>query len=159
MWQIDVKWFFRLFIFCGEPASFLQTHFDLILLKPHHLTHDTVCHLDRTHEDEHIEHKLPDIAPHHRHRRCIGIDRRGCCRKEGEDDAGKHDNRSLQTYGGVAFDEALSHALARWACKGGKRHWCDGGVEVELEKPAVHRHNHNEWQHRDEQPADERHRP
>ena len=45
------------------------------LLQAHHFSYNTVCHFDRTDKDEHIEHKLPDIAPYHCNRR-IGIDHR-----------------------------------------------------------------------------------
>ena len=44
---------------------------------------------------------------------------------------------------------APADALARLSCKGGEGDRGDGGIKVQLEKPPVHRHNHNERQHRD----------
>ena len=45
-------------------------------IEAHHVSYNTVCNFDRTDKDEHIEHKLPDIAPYHCNRRRIGIDHR-----------------------------------------------------------------------------------
>ena len=41
----------------------------------------------------------------------IGIDHRRRRSKQGKDNAGKHDNRSLQTYRRIRFDKALSDVL------------------------------------------------
>ena len=80
-------------------------------LQPQHLTDNAVAQLDCAYEDEHIKEQLSHIAPHLRDRRRIGIDhgRRG--RKQGEDDAGQHNDRTLQANSTVAFDEGLAHIL------------------------------------------------
>ncbi len=129
------------------------------ILQAHHFTHDTVCHLDRTDKDEHIEYQFPDIAPYHRDRSRIGVDDGRGCRKHRKDDAGKHDDCTLKAHGTIALDKAPAHILARLSRKGRQRHGSDGGIKIQLEKPAVHRHYHNERQHRDEQPAYQRDRP
>ena len=67
-------------------------------LQAHHFSYNTVCHFDRTDKDEHIEHKLPDIAPYHCNRRSIGIDHRRRRSKQGKDNADKHDNRTFNTF-------------------------------------------------------------
>lgn len=53
--------------------KYIYTFHPLPPLQAHHFTHDTVCHLDRTDKDEHIEYQFPDIAPHHRDRSRIGL--------------------------------------------------------------------------------------
>lgn len=129
------------------------------ILQALHFPYHTVCHLDRTDKDEHIENQFPDIAPYHRDRSRIGINNGRGCRKHRKDDAGKHNDCPLKAHGTITFDKAPAHALARLSRKRGKRDRGDGGIKVQFEKPAVHRHYHNERQHRDEQPADKCNRP
>ena len=47
--------------------------------------------------------KFPDIAPYHRHRRGVRVNRRRGRRKEGEDDTAKHDNRPFKADSGKTF--------------------------------------------------------
>ena len=58
---------------------------------------------DYSDKDEHIEYKLPDTTPHHRYRSRIGIDYGRRRSKQGKNNAGKHDNRTFKTYGGIAL--------------------------------------------------------
>lgn len=150
---------FSIFSAVSLLDSVLTNALNFISLKPHHFPYHTVCHFDRTDKDEHIEHQFPDITPHHRDRRRIGVDCGRGRRKHREDDAGKHNDCPLKAHGGVALDEALSHALARLSRKRGQRHGGDCGIKIQFKKPAVHRHYHNERQHRNEQPAYQRDRP
>ena len=54
----------------------------------------------------------------------------------------------------------IRDSVLRWfPSKGGQGHRRDGRVKIELKKPPVDGHNHNEAEDSDEQPADERYRP
>ena len=79
-------------------------------MQTEHLMHYAVCHLHCTHKDEQIEDQLSHIAPYHRDRACVSRNNGRACGEHAENDAGKHDDRALQTNSGIAFKETLADA-------------------------------------------------
>ena len=118
-----------------------------------------VGHFDAAHQDKHMKHQFPDIAPHHRSRRRVRVNGGRGTGKHGEDDAGQHDDGPLQTDGGVAFQKALAHILAGFPGKAGQGDGGQRSVHKHLKKAPVDAQDHHEGQHPNEQPADQRHRP
>ena len=102
---------------CKSNKYIIAQLYEKIKLQAHHFTHDTVCHLDRTDKDEHIEYQFLDIAPHHRDRSHIGIDHGRGSRKHRKDNAGKHDDCTLKAHGTITLDKAPADILARLSRK------------------------------------------
>ena len=84
-----------------------------------------VGHFDAAHQNEHIKRHFPDIAPHHRSRRCVRVNGGRGAGEHGENDAGQHNDGPLQTDSGVSFQKALAYVLAGFSGKAGQG---DGGL-------------------------------
>jgi len=66
---------------------------------------------------------------------------------------------TIQAHSGVAFEKAGADTLCGLPGESGQRNGRDGRVQIELEKSLIHGQDHDKTKHRDEQSADERHRP
>ena len=143
----------------GVDFQFQTIQCDSSYLLESHLSHDPVCHLDASHQDEHVEDQLPDVAPDHGGRGCVGVHRGRRRGEDGEDGAGQHDDRALHTHPGIALEEALADVLCWLSGEGGQGDRRDGRVHVQFEKAPVDAQDHDEGQHPDEQSADEGDRP
>ena len=111
--------------------------------------------------DQHqkIENQLSYIRPYLRDCRRIGINGRRAGCKQGEDDAGQHDNGSLQTHGGIGFQKAFAHLLTRFPRKGRKGDRSNSRVDIQAKKAAIYREDHDKRQDRDKKAPNQCHRP
>ena len=139
--------------------EFISVHSFLVSLQPHHLSHNSVRHLDCADKDQHVEDQLADITPDHRSRRSRWINNRGAGSKHGEDDASQHDDRTFQTHPGIAFKETLADVLCRFTGESGQRDWRDSRIHIEFEEASVNAQDHDKAEHPDKQAAYQSNRP
>ena len=118
---------------------------------------NTVRAFHQPDQNQHIEYGFGKIAPHHaggftaRHR--------GCADKRRINDAGQHDDRTLQAHADIAFYKGNAHRLCVFPGKARQRQGSQRRVHINAEKAPINGEDHHERQHRDEQTAQNRDEP
>ena len=133
--------------FSAGPVRFLD------VLQPQQLLDDPVAHSHGADQNKQVKDQLAHVAPYGGNRRDVGIDRRRRGRHNREDDAGKRNNRPFEANACIGTQEVFPNIAGGFPGEAGHGNWGDSRIHVQFEHPTIHRQDHNECQHRDEQAA------